>query len=73
MASLSKSDPRMMKRCAMIAVLVASAGLAGCAEYLGNQDRVATRAGNASEANTAIQTIQPWPPEAYNTDIELGG
>ncbi|MDU8913273.1 hypothetical protein [Aestuariicoccus sp. MJ-SS9] len=47
--------------------------LGGCGDYLNNRDRVALRAGNAHESNTAIQSIQAWPPESYNTDIEKGG
>lgn len=73
MASLSKSDLRGTRRFGTLVLVMAVAAVAGCADYLNNNDRVAIRAGNAPEANSAIQTIQPWPPEAYDTDIEFGG
>ncbi|MFD1341177.1 hypothetical protein [Litorisediminicola beolgyonensis] len=54
---------------AAAALLLLNAGCA--AEYWNNWDTVSARAGNAPEANTAIQTIQPWPPGAYDTDIDV--
>ena len=57
-----------------IGLTLAALVLSGCsADYLNHWDRVAFRAGNAHEANTAIQTIEPWPPEAYDQDIDFGG
>lgn len=48
-------------------------GLSGCADYLSNRDSVTARVGNAFEANTAIQEIQPWPPSAYRSTVGHGG
>jgi hypothetical protein len=39
--------------------------LAGCADYMNRRDSVSLRAGNASEANSAIHVINPSPPIAY--------
>lgn len=61
------------KRILTALVLAASFGLSACADYLNNRDTVSTRAGNANQANTAIQEIQPWPPGAYKTTVGHGG
>lgn len=47
--------------------------LSGCADYLNNRDTVTLGAGNAVEANLGIHTIDPFPPDAKNTDIEIDG
>lgn len=48
--------------------------MAGCdAEYMNNWDTVSGRAGNANQANTAIQEITAWPVHENNTKIESGG
>ena len=42
--------------------------LSGCAyDYLQRTDRVAYRAGNAVQANTAIQTANPTKASMYDT------
>jgi hypothetical protein len=46
-------------------------GLAGCADYLNRRDSIALGAGNAAAGNTAIHTINPFPPEASNTSVVL--
>lgn len=61
------------KRIITAFVLAASFGLTACADYLSNRDTVSARAGNANQANTAIQEIQPWPPSAYKTTVGHGG
>lgn len=45
--------------------------LSGCADYMNNRDTITLGAGDASEANMAIQTIDPFPPDAKNTDIRI--
>jgi len=45
----------------------------GCAEYLNNWDTVSFRAGNSTNANTAIQEIEAWPPAAYESTVGSGG
>jgi len=47
--------------------------LGACADYMNNWDRVSARAGNANEANTAIQEITAWPEHVEDTKIEHGG
>jgi len=45
----------------------------GCADYLANRDSVTLGLGNAPQANIGIHTIDPFPPEAWNTDIDGHG
>lgn len=68
MASLSKN-----KAVIGLTALTAALLLSGCEEYLNNWDTSSFRTGNASEANTAIQEIEPWPPAAYVTTVGAGG
>jgi len=56
-----------------VAALSTALLLGGCADYMNNWDRVSTRAGNAPEANTAIQEVTAWPEHVEDTDIEFGG
>jgi hypothetical protein len=62
---------------------IIATGLAGCsggppfddpfAPYLQRTQTISFSAGDAKEANAAIQTIDPWPPYAYNTRIPGNG
>ena len=45
----------------------------GCADYLANRDSVTLGVGNATQANIGIHTIDPFPPEAWDTDIDGDG
>ena len=49
--------------------------LAGCydREYYSQSDTITLGAGDAIATNAASQTIDPWPPHANNTDIDLEG
>jgi hypothetical protein len=42
-------------------------------DYLQRSDTIALGAGNASETNAAIQTINPWPPYAWDRRITIDG
>jgi hypothetical protein len=53
--------------------LVSAATLSGCADYLNHRDSVTLAAGNAPETNLAIHTVNPFPPEAWNTTIIADG
>lgn len=55
------------------AALAGSLLLGGCADYLSNRDSVTLGVGNAVEANVGIHTIDPFPPEAADTDIDGDG
>ena len=44
-----------------------------CADYQNNRDSVTLGAGDAPEANLAIQTVEPFPPNADNTTILVPG
>ena len=54
-------------------MLAACLMTAGCANYMTNRDSVTLGVGNAMEANVGIQTIDPFPREAWNTDIDADG
>lgn len=54
---------------AVLALLAVSA----CADYQNHRDTVTLGAGNASEANLAIQTVNPFPPSAGQTQIDTPG
>jgi hypothetical protein len=42
-------------------------------DYLQRSDSIALGAGNAQNANEAIQTINPWPPYAWDRRITTDG
>jgi hypothetical protein len=42
-------------------------------DYLQRSDSIALSAGNANNANEAIQTINPWPPYAWDRRITIDG
>lgn len=55
-------------RLATILVLfAATVSAGGCADYLNHRDTVALAAGDAVNANSAIETIDPWPRAADRT------
>lgn len=55
-------------RLATTFVLLAGAlPAAGCADYLNHRDTVALAAGDAVNANGAIETIDPWPRASQRT------
>ena len=56
-----------------LVALIAAMTLSGCGDYLSNRDRISPHTGDATASNTAIQTIDPWPPKSYDTNIDLGG
>jgi hypothetical protein len=72
-----------MKSIAIVPVLALFLVLAGCAgdtfvdeeysPYFRRSDFVTTGAGNAVAADAAIQTIDPWPRNVYNTHVQGDG
>ena len=57
-----------MKLAAAALALALGALPAGCTyDYLQNTDRVGYRAGNAVRANLAMETINPWKADMYDT------
>ncbi len=59
-------------------LLAAAASVLGCSsaqdhEYRAHSDRVTSGAGNAMAANRAIHTIDPWPANSQNTQIDMEG
>ncbi len=49
----------------VVLLCVVAALLSGCADYMNRRDAVSARAGDALDANLAIQTINPQPPAAF--------
>jgi hypothetical protein len=42
-------------------------------EYRAHTDKVTAGAGNASAANRAVHTVDPWPSYSQKTQIEMDG
>ena len=60
-------------RNSVLALLAVCLPAGGCADYLNNRDSVTLGVGNAMLANQGIHTIDPFPPDAHNTDIDGDG
>ena len=58
-----------------VLALAAILALAGCssADYMNNRDSITLGVGNATQANIGIHTIDPFPPSAKNTTINVTG
>lgn len=56
-----------------IFISISAVLLSGCADYMSHRDTVSYGAGNALEANIAIHTVNPFPSQAYNTQIDRDG
>ncbi|WP_421980298.1 hypothetical protein [Roseibium sp.] len=61
--------PRTDRLAALAAVLL----LGGCADYMSHRDTVTVGAGSAMQANMGIHTVQPFPRQAYNTNLPTDG
>ncbi|WP_299478033.1 pilus assembly protein [uncultured Roseibium sp.] len=61
------------RRTDRLVVLAAFLLLGGCADYMSHRDTVTVGAGNAMDANMGIHTIQPFPRQAYNTNLPGDG
>lgn len=55
----------------LVILLACVAAVSGCADYLNRRDSITLGAGNSIEANTAIQTIDPFPDNASDTQIMI--
>ena len=47
--------------------------LLGCRDYLERKDTMNLSAGNAVAENKIVQTIDPWPPEAFKKRHKTDG
>ncbi len=56
-----------------LAVIALALLLSGCADYMSRRDTVTVGAGSAMQANIGIHTIQPFPRQAYNTNLKRDG
>ncbi|WP_044547333.1 hypothetical protein [Mesorhizobium japonicum] len=58
----------------MMLCLGAMLAVSGCgADYLNHYDSVTVAAGDANNANTLAQTVDPFNPDSQNTQIESDG
>lgn len=57
----------------ILLALALAGGLSGCADYMNHRDSVTLGAGNALEGNIGLHTIDPFPADAYDTDIDRDG
>ena len=64
---------RLSKRNKALVAVMLLASLSACADYLNRRDSVSFGAGDAAEGNTAIHSINPFPPAASNTTIVVDG
>lgn len=64
-----------LKRALTAAVTGSLLFLGGCydREYYSQSDTITLGAGDAVATNAVTQTIDPWPPHAKDTDIDLEG
>jgi hypothetical protein len=65
-----------LKRTLTVAVMSGSMlFLGGCydRDYYSQSDTITLGAGDAVATNAITQTIDPWPPHAKDTDIDLEG
>lgn len=52
-----------------VVALFSLLGLTACADHMNNRDSITVGAGNATEANMGIHTVDPFPPTALDTTI----
>ena len=59
----------------LIAISTPALLLQGCYDdsYYAHRDTITLGAGDAIATNAAVHTVDPWPPHAKNTDIDLEG
>ncbi len=71
------ADPMKHAKAGIIAAVICAPVLVlqGCYDdsYYSRRDTVSLGAGDAIATNAATQTIDPWPPYAKDTDINLEG
>ncbi|MCR9236462.1 MAG: hypothetical protein NXI17_07305 [Alphaproteobacteria bacterium] len=51
------------------AALISLFSLSACADHMNNRDSITLGAGNATEANMGIHTVDPFPATALDTTI----
>ena len=57
----------------LLAVLASCAILAGCADYMNRYDTVTLAAGDATNSNIMLHTVDPFNPDSADTTITQGG
>nr|WP_196776301.1 MULTISPECIES: hypothetical protein [Rhizobium] len=57
----------------VLLVLIVVSLVSGCADYMNHRDSITFGLGNAVEANKAIHTQDPFPPQAQRTRIASDG
>jgi hypothetical protein len=58
-----------------MAAVLAALALGGCSQelYTETQDPVTLQFGDAVKSNVALQTVDPWPASAQNTNLSYKG
>jgi len=63
-----------MRRVAALVLVSASTVLAGCSDiYYDRRETVSKGAADAVASNSAVQTVDPWPPNVANQNIAMNG
>lgn len=63
----------LMWGCVAAAVTAGACSSDQIHEYRAHTDKVTSGAGNAKASNAALHTIDPWPRESQNTQIDVDG
>jgi len=68
----TKPEARSVVRLTAAVILAAAVG--GCSEmYFDRRETIAFGGGNAVDADTIMQTNDPWPPHSGNTQLAANG
>jgi hypothetical protein len=63
----------VLVRTALVLLLAGAGGAYAGEDYLARRDSITAGVGNAVAHNTAVQTIDPWPPHVNNDRINIDG
>jgi hypothetical protein len=70
----SKTKPTSRLIAAAVAATALGAMLAGCSDlYMDRRDQIGLSSGDATAANMAMQTNDPWPAHSGNTNLAFNG
>jgi len=68
-----KSSIKISKLIGISTLLATTVLVSSCNQAISRRDSLAPSFGNAMAANTALQTIDPWPRNVENTHIHTDG
>ncbi len=67
------NSKKLTKLVGVSTLLVVSVIVSGCNQSIARRDSISPNFGNAMAANTALQTVDPWPRYVENTHIHTDG